>query len=234
MSEVTFKSCIPGLDRLIERDIPIGSIVLVTGAPGTLKSAFVYSLMNKYLARTRECGIYFTLEQSKENLIQNMESLGIVKKERGILEIVDFSEFRERFKDADKGINMHRIAEDLIEYFKRTKKEKPTCFALDSLTAMVPFMEEHALRSEIFHLFQLLRKNELTSFIICEVPSLLGISEYSPEYYLGDGVIELGIYKSGKKFGRYIQILKLRGTAHHLNRHRILPVDGGLRVLGPV
>lgn len=233
MVEVRFKDCVKGLGKLIVDDIPKGSIVLLTGAPGTLKSGFVYSMLSKYLDKANESGIYFTLEQSKDSLLQNMRSLGMIDK-KNKLEVVDFSEFRERFRESNKGINMYRIAEDIIEYFKRTKNEKPTCFVLDSLTAMVPFLGEVELRSEIFHLFQLLRKNKLTSFIICEVPSLYQLSEYSPEYFLGDAVIEMGILKLGKKFVRYFQILKMRGTAHDIGRHQMVAGKDGIAILGPI
>jgi KaiC/GvpD/RAD55 family RecA-like ATPase len=44
------KNTINGLDKILSDEIPRGSIILVTGAEGTLKSGLVFSMMTNYLA----------------------------------------------------------------------------------------------------------------------------------------------------------------------------------------
>jgi KaiC/GvpD/RAD55 family RecA-like ATPase len=229
---VTLKNGVKGLSKLIKGDIPQGSIVLVTGAPGTLKSGFVYAILQNYLSKTGKYGLYITLEQSRESLLINMKSLGIGG-DRGI-EVVDFSDIREKFREVEKRINMLRLINGLLDFFENKEKKKITCFALDSLSALLPLLGEVDLRSEIFHLFQILRKRCETSFILCETPSVQQLPEYTPEYFLGDGIIELGITKIGKRYGRYIQILKMRGTSHKIDRYEIRVGSSGIEILNPI
>lgn len=229
---IAFKYGVKGLSKLIKGDIPKNSIILVTGAPGTLKSGFVYAIMQGYLSKTGKFGLYLTLEQSKESLLINMGSLkvGTIKE----LEIVDFSYIREKFRDIEKKVNMLKLINGLLDYFERKENKKIMCLAIDSLSALLPLLGEVDLRAEIFHLFQMLRKRCEVSFILCETPSVQLLPEYTPEYFLGDGIIELGITKVGKRYGRYIQILKMRGTLHKIDRHEIRVGNRGLEILKPI
>ena len=69
-----FVDTIDGLNNVFETDIPPNSVVLVTGAAGTLKSGFTFQLLSNYLEAQDEYGLYITLEQSKENHLHNMSS----------------------------------------------------------------------------------------------------------------------------------------------------------------
>ena len=42
-----FRDIIKGLDQIIQGDIPRGSIILVTGTEGTLKSSLVFSMISR-------------------------------------------------------------------------------------------------------------------------------------------------------------------------------------------
>jgi len=73
------KNSVRGLNALFESDIKKGSIVLVQGASGTLKSGFVHNILSNYISKHKDYGLYVTLEESEESHIRNMESLGINK-----------------------------------------------------------------------------------------------------------------------------------------------------------
>lgn len=72
-----FKTGVRGLERVFEGEIPDGSIILVTGREGTLKSGLVFSLISSYLSHTDQHGLYVSLEQTKESHLKNMVSLGV-------------------------------------------------------------------------------------------------------------------------------------------------------------
>jgi len=70
------RSTLKGLENVLESDIPQGSVVLVIGAEGALKSGFVFNIMSSYLkAHDGEHGLYVTLEQTSESHLRNMDSL---------------------------------------------------------------------------------------------------------------------------------------------------------------
>jgi len=84
-----FRDSLKGIDRLLDTEIPEGSIILVTGAEGTLKSGLAFSLLASEL-KDGGHGLYATLEQTKESHLSNMLSLG-VKRHEG-LHIFDYQD----------------------------------------------------------------------------------------------------------------------------------------------
>jgi KaiC/GvpD/RAD55 family RecA-like ATPase len=70
-----FRNSIQGLDKVFRTDIEAPKVVLVSGPPGSMKTSFCYSLMNSYLERTGEFGLYVTLEESADSHLRNMKSL---------------------------------------------------------------------------------------------------------------------------------------------------------------
>ena len=88
-----FLDTIKGLNKIFDTDIPEGMVILVTGGPGTLKSAFVYNILSTYLANNKnEFGSYVTLEETKMSHIRNMHSLNIKLQKR--LKVADLASFR--------------------------------------------------------------------------------------------------------------------------------------------
>lgn len=143
-----FIDTIDGLNEVFETDIPKDFVVLVRGAAGTLKSGFTFQMLTKYLDSTDEYGLYITLEQSRENHIKNMESMGISVSKR--LHISDFSDYRVQYDDfSDDLINL--LQENIIE-FKRKLGDKCTCVAIDSLGALYSLLniEQINLRKRLY------------------------------------------------------------------------------------
>lgn len=229
--KIALKSCINGLNKLIEGDIPRNSINLVTGIPGTLKSSFTLCLMGNYLRKCREFGLYLTLEQSAESCVRNMESLGIKKPEN--LEITDFSSIRKKYREIEKRLDIVKVTEEIIRFYKKREGDGFSLFVLDSLNAFCAFALEPA-RREFYHFFNMLKESKLTSFIIVETSTMDSLTEYTPEYFLADSILELGALEKPDGVTRYLQIKKIRETAHSMKKHRISVGKGAITVLGPV
>ena len=187
-----------------------------------------------------------------------MKSLGISLERR--LKVSDIASFREhigfehmdyfdlitkRVTDTSKSLNYNDInnpntsknaqAEDDLKAPEKTKKLKKlttSCFALDSLNALYSLidLEQRKFRNKLLELFALLRRKNLTSFIVLE---LSGEKMYSDEFFLADGVIEFGITKSPEKtLKRYIQVRKMRATKHSLDPFVIEVGKNGLHIVG--
>ncbi|MEZ5335914.1 MAG: hypothetical protein R2741_12110 [Methanolobus sp.] len=71
--------------------------MLVTGAAGTLKSGFYISATFKLSLNNRIRSTRITLEQSRENHLHNMESMGTDLSKK--LHISDFSDYRVMYDD---------------------------------------------------------------------------------------------------------------------------------------
>jgi KaiC/GvpD/RAD55 family RecA-like ATPase len=254
-----FKKSIAGLDKILIDDIPHGGIIIVTGTAGSLKSAFVYNLLSKYLKNnTDEKGLYVTLEESKASHVKNMRSLGIKLEKR--LKISDLASFRAHinFEEMDYLDLIKRRALGTLPT-KKTSKTQSTdtsskrlltkesvslsgkkksgkgpfsCFALDSLNALYSLInvDRNQLRNKLMEFFTFLRDNEFTSFIVLEMPQ---DQYYSDEFFLADGIVEFGITTASQnKLKRYIQVKKMRATKHNLEPYLVEVGKSGLEVVG--
>ncbi len=233
-----FKNAIYGLDELFkdESDIPPGTVVLVTGAKGTLKSAFLLNMISNYLAGNGEHGLYATLEESEESLLRNMGSFGLKKLDS--LHIFDYKDIRYEWKNED--LDIVKVTEDMIEFYKE-KYDNLTVFAMDSLNALYSISSQTNLRKNMYRFFTMLRDKGFTSFLIMETYSadkqiLVKSADFMnpPEFFLADGIIELGMIEAKENVKRYIQIRKMRGANHSMNKHQIILEKDCLHIFGLV
>ena len=235
-----FRDAVEGLENVIETEIPKGTIILIAGGPGCLKSTFTYDLFSNYLKKNKsEFGIYLTLEETIASHLRNMNSVGITIPKN--LFISDHSEIRKRF-EADSMMNLDylEMIRGLIEHFKDEKGDKFTCFALDSLSALYSLIKINNvddLRIKLYHFFKELRNNDLTSIIIMETPEFGIISEYEfsgSESFLVDGLIVTGEVETKQDVLIYLQVKKMRATIHSRKKHLIEVGETGLSILGPI
>ncbi|MEN4006389.1 MAG: ATPase domain-containing protein [Methanobacterium sp.] len=220
-----FIDSVNGLDKLFESDILKGFIILVVGAAGTLKSGFVHSLLSNYLSDNQEFGLYATLEESEENHLRNMKSLGINKPDK--LEIFDYKDIRKEWES--EKIDMIKITKDIIDFYKK-REDNFTIFALDSLNALHSLVNSKNPRNDSYNFFTMLKESGLTSFIIMET----GDPRTYPEHFLVDGEIELGILETKTDVKRYMQIKKMRATKHSMKKHQFIVNEDGIWILGPL
>jgi KaiC/GvpD/RAD55 family RecA-like ATPase len=230
-----FRNTVPGLERIFHTDIQPPKVILVNGGPGSMKSAFCYTLMSRYLRATGEFGLYTTLEETVHSHLKNMESLVVdISLNMQISDFTDLREIDQVVDESDKTDYLTFI-EKMIGHFRRSHGEKFTVFALDSLGALYSLMDDaRDLRKRMFHFFKMLRDSNLISFVIME-RGLHGESNaLGTEGFLVDGIMTLGIDRSKGKLARYIQVEKMRACDHSMERHLVEVGTQGIVVLGPI
>ncbi len=223
------KEGVNGWDKVFEKDIPRGIVILVTGPPGTLKSGFIHNVMANYLTKKKEeFGVYATIEETKESHLRNMDSLGIKMPDN--MEMFDYYDIRTEWKKEEKEgkLDMVKITEDIIKFYKEEKKEKFTVFAFDSFNALCSLAE--VKRKDSYHFFTLLRNSGLTSFVALETDG----QGFIPEFFLADGVIEVGTLETHEDVIRYLQVKKMRAVKHSMKKYQLIVEKDGLSVLEPV
>ena len=89
-----FRDAIPGMEKVFQTEPPQGSVILVVGCAGTLKSAFIYNLIaNSIVKRSKEkteC-VFVTLEETRTSLLRNIQSMGITPSDN--IQIADLASF---------------------------------------------------------------------------------------------------------------------------------------------
>ncbi len=229
------RNAIPGLERILRTEVQTPKVIMVTGPPGSMKSAFCYTLMSKYLRNAGEFGLYTTLEETVQSHLKNMESLGVEVSLN--MQISDFTDLREIDQVVQEGDQTDYLAfiEKMITHYRRLHGNKFRLYALDSLGALYSLMEDTSnLRRRMFHFFKMLRDNSLISFVILERSPEADAYLMGNEGFLVDGIIHLGTERNRGKLVRYLQVEKMRACDHSVERHVIEVGAQGIIILGPI
>ena len=67
---------IEGLDRILEGGFPKGSVILLSGGSGTLKTILATQFIYNGGKQFKEPGVFVTVEESAKNIGWNIESFG--------------------------------------------------------------------------------------------------------------------------------------------------------------
>ncbi|HKZ48569.1 MAG TPA: RAD55 family ATPase [Thermoplasmata archaeon] len=209
-----------GYDEELGGGIPAGSVVLVRGASGTMKSSLAYSILYQNALRGRN-GLYVTLEQDALSLLDQMRELGLKPESVSeALPLLDLSRGREVLESlrARAGTTSGTPAtlagvlrEKIAQLRAQTRFE---LLAIDSWDALELVLEFEDRRAETFEFFRWLRSTGATSFLVSEDAPVPDPGDFSEEF-LADAIFYLKLERvSDLDFQRRLQCAKMRACAH--------------------
>ena len=219
------------LDDIVGGGIPDGFVVLLNGAPGTMKSSFAYSILYQNALREGRKSAYFTLEQGKDLTLEHMASLGMAD-ERAAPNIttLDMGNIR-------KNLNYLQGRGTWLELFKMycnnvMKMDSISVLVVDSLDVLETMAKMQDRRSELYFLFEWLRDLGPMTILISERPLAAGTGIAPPEEaYLADGIINLEMHPTSDLFiQRRLRVVKMRSTKHETGYYALTFEDGGFEV----
>ncbi|MBN2043120.1 MAG: AAA family ATPase [Candidatus Aenigmarchaeota archaeon] len=218
---------IPGFDELIEKGVPKGNAILISGGPGSGKTIFCLQIANFFVEKGKRC-VYMSFEEEEAKLKQHMKDFGWDPDKNiknGNLAIKGFDPFEvvrliEAMVEESKG-------ELLIKTppIKFLKEFMPDIVVVDSLSAVAAAFSGHetSYRLYISQLFRYLNSMGVTSFVITETEEIpTEITRRGCEEFLADGVILLYNLKKTDIRISALEILKMRGVKH---QKRIVPMQ---------
>jgi KaiC/GvpD/RAD55 family RecA-like ATPase len=221
------KTGVTGFDGLIDKGIPKGSQILISGGPGTSKTTFCLQTL-AYAAMNGEKCLYLSFEEDSDKLLYYMRSFGwkpedCIKKGTLMIRKMDpfiISRSIETLLARARGELLIETNEvnDLIP-----ENYKPDRIVLDSLSAVSAgfFGKEEGYRAYISQVFELFRKIGATSFLISEIEqSTTKYSKSGVEEFLADAVFAFYNFRQGSSRISATEIIKIRGTSH---KKRIVP-----------
>lgn len=217
------KTGITTLDKLLGEGIPRGSSLLVSGVAGTGKTLLSLEFIYRGAEQFGEKGIFFSFEETTERLITNAKGLGWDIEgqiEKGNIEIVFVPQ-------TEILVEKHLLMmKDKIDGMKAKR------VAIDSVSVFVhKIRDPQAVREKIFQLATLVQMAQGVGLFATDIPygSNL-ISRFGVEETVVDGVILLTSTEKGLERERFVEIYKMRNTAHVNGRHRMLIGSSGLKV----
>jgi circadian clock protein KaiC len=216
------KTGIPRLDDILGPGIPWGSSLLIAGVAGTGKT--VLSLEFIYQgALAGEKGILFSFEETEERLRAAGEGMGWdlgAQIDRGMIEIVFIPQ-------PDIMVEAH-----LLMMRERIDALQAKRVVIDSVSVFLHKVSDPQVsREKIFHLCSIVQNVDAVGFFPTDIPyGSLQVSRFGVEETVVDGVIILSSLEEGQERQRYIEVYKLRNTAHLKGRHNMVIGPGGVSV----
>lgn len=215
---------ISGLDELLGAGIPYGSSLLISGVAGTGKTLLSLEFVYRGSKEFGEKGIFISFEETEERLRAAARSMGWDLEgeiRRGNIEIIFVPQ-------TDILVEKH-----LLQIHERIARLGAKRVAIDSVSLFVhKIKDEQAAREKLFHLATLVQKAQAVGFFATDIPyGSSQISRFGVEETVVDGVILLTSTEKGFKRERFVEVYKLRNTAHRSGRYAMTIGKGGIRVL---
>jgi len=145
---------VPGLDDMFEGGgFYRGSNILISGTAGTAKTTVACYFADEQ-CKKNERVIYFAFEESPQQLVRNMKSIGIhlerhIKK--GNLQI-------HSSRPSVNGLELH-----LLTLRKLIKEYKPTTIVIDPISNLITVGSQQEVRSMLVRLIDMLKANNITA-----------------------------------------------------------------------
>jgi circadian clock protein KaiC len=199
------------LDDLLGKGIPRGSSLLVSGVAGTGKTLLLLEFIYRG-ALAGEKGVLFSFEETQERLRATARALGWNLEElirRGMMEIVFIPQ-----------PNI-LVEKHLLMMRERVAAMDARRVAVDSVSVFLHKVQDpQSSREKIFQLASIVQNAQAVGFFATDIPyGCNQISRFGVEETVVDGVILLSSPEEGRERARYIEIYKLRNTAHLRGRH---------------
>lgn len=222
---------IKGFDEEIGGGIPKGSIILLTGTPGTYKSSMAFSMLYQAAHDDGSVGIFLLLEQSMKSLTNQQERMGRPMDDKAKKHIVvsDVGRIRAAMDKFSTDNDWMEALRSYVEYIVGQRNAE--LLVIDSLPVLEILSGHNNKRKFLFELFEWMRGLGTTTILITEKPSL--DMEYGEEEFLSDGVIQLTLTPVGEvDLQRRIRCIKMRGLDHNTSMFALDHKDSGF-VISP-
>jgi circadian clock protein KaiC len=220
MSSERIATGIPRLDAMLGgRGFFRGSSILLTGTPGTGKT-IVAANFAQAAARRGERVLFFSFEESPNQIIRNMHSIGLrleplVKK--GLL----------RFHSARPslyGLEMH-----LATMFREITEFQPAVVVMDPITSLMDAGTDYESKGMITRLIDYLKAGQITSLFtsLTQGGHVLQQSEAAMSSLMDSWLLLQDLEGNGER-NRVLYVLKARGMAHSNQVREFLISDRGV------
>lgn len=207
---------VEGLDRALGGGIPKGSMVLVAGTPGTMKTSLILWMMHENARAHGTKALYVSLEQDMDSLKAGAARMGMTDLNEASVYILDMGQLR-------KGLHRSESMKDWFTILLEIVKEAVNSsgyqvLAIDSLEALYALTDLKAPRREMFHFLASLKELGLTTFLIAETP--FGSSRLAQwgEDFMADGILHLRHVEVGETDVQLrLRCVKMRWVNHDHN-----------------
>ena len=199
-------SGIPRLDTMLgQKGYYRGSSILVTGTAGTGKSSMAAHFVDAACRRGERC-LYFAFEESRNQIIRNMRSIGIDLEQWANKGLLEFRNSRPTLY----GLEMH-----LVTMHKAIEAFQPAIVVVDPISNLVAAASDMEVNSMLSRLIDFLKTKQITAFCtdLTSVGGSLERTDVGISSLMDTWLLLQVIDGSGER-NRGLYILKSRGMEH--------------------
>ncbi|RJR42478.1 MAG: circadian clock protein KaiC [Deltaproteobacteria bacterium] len=221
---------IKGLDEITNGGLPLGRPTLICGSAGCGKTLLAMEFIARGAMEYGEPGVFVSFEESTEELIKNVASLGfdlpaLIEKKKLALDHV----YIERSEIEETGeYDLEGLFIRLGYQIDAIGAKRVALDTIEALFAGLP--NELILRSELRRLFRWLKDKGVTAVITGERGEGT-LTRHGIEEYVSDAVIVLDHRIAGQMATRRIRFVKYRGSLHGTDEYPFLIDEKGISIM---
>jgi len=214
---------IPNLDSVLGGGLPVGSLIMVAGAPGTGKTILAQQICFTNGSTEHKAIYYSTVSEPPEKFISHVQGFAFFDK-AALVNKVEFVNLGDLLQANSEGLTS--MVDEIV---RKCVDEHPSIIVVDSAKALRDYSEDHrTLRAAVYRLAARVAHTDTT---------LVFVGEYSseemgsaPEFSLADGIVELAYESREPMDRRWLRVRKMRSSNHLPGHHPLQISDAGIRV----
>jgi len=220
VSEKHVSTGIERLDSMMDgKGFYKGSSVLLTGNAGTGKSSFAAQFVDAACERGEKC-IYLAFEESPEQIMRNMKSIGLDLRQWVDKGLLKFHATRPTLY----GLEIH-----LVTLYQLVNEFIPDIVVIDPISNLITVGSLDDVKSMLTRLIDFLKDREVTSLstslsLMGHIEADVGVSS------LMDTWIDLRSRENNGERNRTLDIIKSRGMGHSNQLREFLITNNGIEV----
>ncbi len=220
VSSQRISSGIPALDEMLGgKGFFRGGSILISGTAGTGKTSIASSFANECCNRKERC-IYFAFEESPEQIIRNMKSIGLRLDQHIKSGLLKFHASRPTLH----GLEMH-----LVVIYKLIKQFKPGTIILDPITNLITVGNVSEIKSILIRLIDFLQKEQITvMFTALKLNNIINEQTDEGVSSLVDTWLTINNIEFNGERNRGMYIMKSRGMKHSNRVREFVITNKGL------
>ena len=215
------QSDVPGLDYVLGGGLPMNTINLIVGLPGTGKTLLAQQYVFSNATPERQAVYLSTVSEPFEKIVRYGQQLDFFD-----IDAVGRNVF---YEDLGGVLLSHGLSAVLDRVHEILAQREPTLLVIDSFRPFAVFAESRSEYRRFLH--------ELTAQLTIRPVTCLWLGEYAladitgaPEFAVADAVILLTSGRIEQRELRLLQVLKLRGSESLPGRHAYRLSSAGMRV----